>query len=82
MVFLPEAFDFVGTSKEESAQLSEKLDGQLITAYCDMAKEWNLWLSLGGFHERQVSFTTNNQLCMWFTQPRSCHVKSMYDFLE
>lgn len=54
MVFLPEAFDYIGRSKEESAQLSETLDGPLIRSYQELAKELDIWLSLGGFHERQV----------------------------
>lgn len=54
MIFLPEAFDYIGRSKEESAELSETLEGPLIAAYKNLAKELNVWLSLGGFHERQV----------------------------
>ncbi|OQV16277.1 Nitrilase and fragile histidine triad fusion protein NitFhit [Hypsibius exemplaris] len=50
MVFLPEGFDYVSETSEQSMQLSESLTGPTITAYRNMAKEHSLWLSLGGFH--------------------------------
>ena len=50
VVFLPEAFDFIGTSSEETLQLSESLEGQTISAYKHLARELKVDLSLGGFH--------------------------------
>ncbi|VEL20940.1 unnamed protein product [Protopolystoma xenopodis] len=52
VVFLPECFDFVGRSKSDVFSLSEMIDGPLITKYCDLAKECNLWISLGGMHRK------------------------------
>ncbi|CAI2732080.1 unnamed protein product [Schistosoma spindalis] len=52
IVFLPECFDFVGRSREETLDLSEVLDGPLITKYCDLASRESLWISLGGAHIR------------------------------
>ncbi|XP_072543476.1 deaminated glutathione amidase [Salminus brasiliensis] len=52
MVFLPEGFDYIGSSREETLQLSESLQGDTISRYSQLAKELNVWLSLGGFHER------------------------------
>ncbi|XP_017537957.1 deaminated glutathione amidase [Pygocentrus nattereri] len=52
MVFLPEGFDYIGSNREETLQLSESLQGDLITRYTQLAKKLNVWLSLGGFHER------------------------------
>ncbi|XP_022533804.1 deaminated glutathione amidase isoform X2 [Astyanax mexicanus] len=52
MVFLPEGFDYIGSSREETLQLSESLQGDTISRYTKLAKELNVWLSLGGFHER------------------------------
>ncbi|RYG46256.1 hypothetical protein EON67_09755 [archaeon] len=37
---------------EERVQLiAEALDGPSVRAYCDMAREHKMWLSLGGFPE-------------------------------
>ncbi|XP_023211076.1 nitrilase and fragile histidine triad fusion protein NitFhit-like [Centruroides sculpturatus] len=51
MVFLPECFDLVGESKDQSIKLSEPLNGPIITKYKELAKNNSIWLSLGGFHE-------------------------------
>lgn len=50
MVFLPEAFDFIGENKEETFHLAEPLDGPLVNSLKDVAKTNNIWLSLGGMH--------------------------------
>lgn len=52
MVFLPEAFDYMASSSEESADLAEPLDGPRMTSYRQVAKDNDMWLSLGGFHEK------------------------------
>ncbi|XP_019899154.2 deaminated glutathione amidase isoform X2 [Esox lucius] len=52
MVFLPEGFDYIGSSREETLDLSEDLTGQTISRYAQLAKKLGVWLSLGGFHER------------------------------
>ncbi|ODM92781.1 Nitrilase and fragile histidine triad fusion protein NitFhit [Orchesella cincta] len=81
MIFLPEAFDYIGRSKEESAQLSETLDGPLITSYRNLAKELKVWLSLGGFHEKQTEL--RDGLLPWMTNNHvlidcSGEIKSVY----
>jgi deaminated glutathione amidase len=50
MVFLPEGFDYVSETSEQSMQLSEPISGPTISAYRQLAKEEQVWLSLGGFH--------------------------------
>eukprot|EP00794_Sanderia_malayensis_P015717 gene15717-17302_t len=52
VVFLPECFDFVGEDKKNSLELAEPLDGPTITSYREIAAKQNVWLSLGGFHEK------------------------------
>ncbi|KAL0970133.1 hypothetical protein UPYG_G00237590 [Umbra pygmaea] len=52
MVFLPEGFDYIGSSREETLDLSEDLAGDTISRYSQLAKNLGVWLSLGGFHER------------------------------
>ncbi|XP_043953282.1 deaminated glutathione amidase [Gambusia affinis] len=52
MVFLPEGFDYIGSSREETLSLSEPLGGDIISRYTQLARKLDVWLSLGGFHER------------------------------
>ncbi|KAK7867648.1 hypothetical protein R5R35_001301 [Gryllus longicercus] len=52
MVFLPEACDYIGESRTETLQLAEPLNGPLVNQYQTLAKEFNVWISLGGIHER------------------------------
>ena len=55
MIFFPENFNFLGTSFTESLKIAQPLDGPLISRYSALAKSLNLWLSLGGFQERNPS---------------------------
>jgi hypothetical protein len=54
MVFLPEACDYIGESKEETLGLAQPLSGDLIKRFCSLAKENDIWLSLGGIHEQVI----------------------------
>lgn len=38
MVFLPEAFDYVGSSREETLLLSESLTGDTMSQYTQLAR--------------------------------------------
>lgn len=38
MVFLPEGFDYIGSSREETLALSETLAGQTISRYTQLAR--------------------------------------------
>jgi len=38
MVFLPEAFDYIGSSREETLSLSESLEGDTISRYTQLAR--------------------------------------------
>lgn len=52
MAFLPECFDMVCESKEETMSKTEPLKGPLITKYQELASQESIWLSLGGLHEK------------------------------
>lgn len=52
VVFLPEASDYIASNKDEANQLAESLNGQLMSEYKYIAKSKNVWLSIGGFHEK------------------------------
>lgn len=51
MLFLPEAFNFVGNASEQTVAVAEQVTGPIIHRYSNLAKRLNLWLSLGGFQE-------------------------------
>ena len=52
MVFLPEAFDYIGESAEETLALAQPLGGSTVRRFQAAAKQHNVWLSLGGFHRQ------------------------------
>lgn len=52
MIFLPECFDIIGNSKQQSLESAEPLDGPTLTKYREMAKRLKVWLSLGGMHQK------------------------------
>ena len=54
LICLPENFDWIfpRTRAAEASKHTEALDGPLIRKYAQLAAEHNIWLSLGGFHER------------------------------
>lgn len=62
MVFLPEGFDYIGSSREETLQLSESLDGETISRYTHLARKLDVWLSLGGFHEQGHDWKTDRRI--------------------
>ncbi|XP_060212596.1 deaminated glutathione amidase, chloroplastic/cytosolic [Lycium barbarum] len=52
LLCLPENFSFVGDLQGESLKIAEPLDGPIMKGYCSLARESNIWLSLGGFQEK------------------------------
>ncbi|KAM6949654.1 deaminated glutathione amidase [Aplochiton taeniatus] len=62
MVFLPEGFDYIGSSREETLSLSESLTGDIITRYAVLARKLGVWLSLGGFHEKGPEWETDRRI--------------------
>ncbi|XP_077182124.1 deaminated glutathione amidase isoform X1 [Paroedura picta] len=62
VVFLPEAFDFIGSNTEETLSLAEPLEGNLIRHYANLARECGVWLSLGGFHERGSDWESTHRI--------------------
>ncbi|CAL8242053.1 unnamed protein product [Merluccius merluccius] len=62
MVFLPEAFDYVGSSRDETLSLAESLTGDTISRYTQLASKLKVWLSLGGFHERGQDWENDRRI--------------------
>ncbi|KAI3376276.1 hypothetical protein L3Q82_016788, partial [Scortum barcoo] len=62
MVFLPEGFDYIGSSREETLSLSESLTGDTISQYTQLARKLEVWLSLGGFHERGHNWESDRRI--------------------
>ncbi|VDL60711.1 unnamed protein product [Hymenolepis diminuta] len=47
MVFIPESADFIGSSREETRQLAEDLNGNFFTNISKLTKDLNIWISIG-----------------------------------
>lgn len=52
MVFLPEACDFIGEKRLQFVENAEPLNGETVHSFCQMAKGYKVWLSLGGILEK------------------------------
>nr|XP_054752197.1 deaminated glutathione amidase-like [Lytechinus pictus] len=52
MIFLPEACDNIQRSPADSVNYAEGMDGPTMSAFKQLAKEHKVWLSIGGFHEK------------------------------
>ena len=52
IAFLPECFDMVCESRQQTLQNMEPIAGPLIQKYKELAASSRIWLSLGGFHEK------------------------------
>ncbi|XP_048343080.1 deaminated glutathione amidase isoform X2 [Sphaerodactylus townsendi] len=62
IVFLPEAFDFIGSNTEETLSLAEPLEGDHVQHYAGLARDCGVWLSLGGFHERGSDWESTHRI--------------------
>ncbi|GMH10504.1 hypothetical protein Nepgr_012345 [Nepenthes gracilis] len=52
LLSFPENFSYVGAEDGDSLKIAEALDGPIMKQYCSLARESNIWLSLGGFQEK------------------------------
>jgi predicted amidohydrolase len=52
LLCFPENFSYVGAKEGDSLKIAEPLDGPIMNGYCSLARESNIWLSLGGFQEK------------------------------
>ena len=57
IVFLPECFSFIGARAGEAQRVAETLTGPTMANYCSLARENDMWLSLGGFQEKSADAT-------------------------
>jgi len=61
MVFLPEAYDYIGSSLSETFDQAECVEkGDLMMKLCSIAAENRVWLSLGGAHEKLEELENNS----------------------
>uniref|UniRef100_A0A803NBU5 CN hydrolase domain-containing protein n=1 Tax=Chenopodium quinoa TaxID=63459 RepID=A0A803NBU5_CHEQI len=52
LLCFPESFSYVGANLGDSVKIAEPLDGPIMQGYCSLARESQIWLSLGGFQEK------------------------------
>jgi len=65
MVFLPEACDYIGESREQTLALAQPLSGDTVGQFRNMAVKYGVWLSLGGVHtltEGEEGRTSNTHI--------------------
>ena len=55
VVFLPECFDYIAENKTDSIKMAQSLEDSTIEYYKNLAKKKTVWLSLGGFHEKNLA---------------------------
>ena len=60
VIFLPEAFDYIAGSRQQTLSLAEPRDGPTVAAYRALAARLGVWLSLGGLHEATESSRVRN----------------------
>jgi len=51
LFFFPENFDYIANNAEQALKMARPLGDPLIQRYQTLAKENQIWISLGGFHE-------------------------------
>nr|CDS30974.1 Nitrilase and fragile histidine triad fusion [Hymenolepis microstoma] len=62
MVFIPESADFIGVSSEETMLLAEDLSGNFFRSVSKLAKDLDVWLSIGSMHRKSDSQTGDKRL--------------------
>jgi len=84
MTFLPECFDFVGESREDSYRLASTLnESQFLSAICEAAKENKIWVSLGGMHRQpKTAFCQKKVFNSHIMVDEQGQVRSVYDKLH
>ncbi|XGW29169.1 hypothetical protein V3C99_008737 [Haemonchus contortus] len=55
MIFFPECFDSIGRNREENISLATEEKGPFIQRFRSLAKQHGIWMSLGGFHNKDPS---------------------------
>jgi len=53
MIFFPECTDYVGRNRQEALDLAENSEGPTIKAFSELAKQNQIWISIGGFHNKK-----------------------------
>lgn len=55
MAFLPECFDMICPTRQQTMENGEPIDGNTVNMYRELARENKIWLSLGGLHEKDAN---------------------------
>ncbi|KAE9553272.1 hypothetical protein FO519_003530 [Halicephalobus sp. NKZ332] len=53
MIFFPECTDYIGRNRQEALDLAENEEGSTIKALSELAKNNQIWISIGGFHNKK-----------------------------
>ena len=52
LLCLPENFSFLGVEDQDNKQVADTLESATLAPFLALAKEYQIWLSLGGFPEQ------------------------------
>ncbi|XP_014676513.1 PREDICTED: nitrilase homolog 1-like isoform X2 [Priapulus caudatus] len=78
MVYLPECSDYLCEAKSDTISQAESLDGDTVAHFMNLAKEHNVWLSVGGIHEKGSSADADRVYITHLIINSSGHVVSVY----
>lgn len=49
---MPESADYIAENRAQVPELAEPIEGWIVQQYKELAKRFDVWLSLGSFHEK------------------------------
>ncbi|XP_013393327.1 nitrilase and fragile histidine triad fusion protein NitFhit [Lingula anatina] len=82
MVFLPECFAYMCESTDQYLAAAETMEGEIVAKYKELAQSLQLWLSLGGFHQKGPA---DDPKRLWNTHiiiDSQGHIAAQYDKLH
>lgn len=72
MIFFPEACDYICDNKKDVVKFAEPIiGGATVNSYRELAVKHNVWLSMGGLHEK-VCFQAYILEMIWIVTVQLC----------
>lgn len=78
VIFLPEACDYIAGNKTQTVEMAESINGPTVEAYKELAKQFKVWLSLGGIHIKVTFKLHCNQLAVGNIEWSLIHLKMTF----
>lgn len=72
MIFFPEACDFICDNKQDTLKSAESiLEGDTMKMYKKLALQHNVWMSMGGLHEKVICHCVQKKIRLCRSASRS-----------